>query len=166
MSGVAAFTKTALASISLVVHPLNECDIWRGSDAEPTRRAMPPAAAPDERVLVLVPVGGGTLDGLLDLGPGVEAPSFEGQRAQHLPPRLDEVQVGRVLRLECELPAWMGQGEQQHVHAAMNVEVVDDGIDPLGCRFDPALDVLEKIDPIRGGPALIGRGEGGACGRL
>src|SRR5215212_9257769 len=112
----------------LVVHPLNECNIWRGSDAETARRAMAPAAAPDEWVLVLVPVCGGTLDGLLELGPGVEAPPFEGQRAQHLPPRLDEVQVGRVLWLEDELPAWMGQGEQQHVHAGVDVEVVDHGV--------------------------------------
>ena len=37
---------------------------------------MAPAAAPDERVLVLVPVFGGALDGLLDLGPGIEAPPF------------------------------------------------------------------------------------------
>ena len=40
---------------SLVVHPLNECNIWRSRDAETARRAMAPAAAPDERVLVLVP---------------------------------------------------------------------------------------------------------------
>jgi hypothetical protein len=64
-----------------VVHPLNDCDIWQGSDAEPTRRAMPPAAASDERVLVLVPAGSGTLDSLLDLGPSVKAPSFEGSNS-------------------------------------------------------------------------------------
>src|SRR3954454_6581102 len=86
---------------------INKYGLWRGGDAEPARRAMAPATAPDERVLVLVPVGGGTLDGLLDLGPGVEAPSFDGERAQHLPPRLDEVQVGRIFWLEHELPAWV-----------------------------------------------------------
>src|SRR5215210_5448428 len=127
---------------------------------------MAPAPPPDERVLVLVPVGGGTLDGLLDLGPGVEAPSFEGQRAQHLPPRLNEVQVGRVLRLEHQLPAWVSQSKQQHVHAAVDVEVVDHGIDSLGCGLDPGLDALEEVDPVRGGPAIIGCGEGGARGRL
>src|SRR4051812_13011136 len=133
----------------LVVHPLNECDIWRGSDAETAWRAMAPAAAPDERVLVLVPVFGGALDGLLDLGPGVEPSALEGQRAQHLPPRLDEVQVGRVLRLEHHLPAWVGQGEQQHVHAGVDVEVVDHGVDPLGIGHDPALDLPEEVDPNR-----------------
>src|SRR4051794_26571078 len=127
---------------------------------------MAPTAAPDERVLVLVPVGGGALDGLLDLGPGVEPSALEGQRAQHLPPRLDEVQVGRVLRLEHELPARVGQGEQQHVHAAADVEVVDHSVDPLGSGRDPALDLIEEVDPVRGGPALVGCGEGDACGRL
>ena len=127
---------------------------------------MAPAAAPDERVPVLVPVGGGALDGLLDLGPGIEAPPFKDQGAQHLPPRLDEVQVGRVLRLEDELPAWMGQGEQQYVDAGVDVEVVDHGVDPLGIGRDPALDLLEEVDPVRGGPAFVGCGEGGACGRL
>src|SRR3712207_8892146 len=34
----------------LVVHPLNEFEIWRGGDAETTRRAMAPTAAPDEWV--------------------------------------------------------------------------------------------------------------------
>src|SRR5215218_5815746 len=86
----------ASTCVILVVHPLNDCDIWRGSDAETARRAMAPAA-PDERVLVLVPVCGGTLDSLLDLGPGLEPSALESQRAQHLPPRLYEVQVGRVL---------------------------------------------------------------------
>src|SRR5215218_4560371 len=150
----------------LVVHPLNECDIWRSSDAETTRRAMAPAAAPNERVLVLVPVFGGALDGLLDLRPGVEPSALESQRAQHLPPRLDEVQVGRILWLEHELPAWVGQGEQQHVHAGVDVEVVADGVDPLGSGLDPALDAAQEVDPVRGGPALVGRGEGGACGWL
>src|SRR3954469_17356280 len=152
--------------VALVVHPLTECDIWRGRAAETARRAMAPAAAPDERVLVLVPVFGGALDGLLDLGPGVEPSALEGQGAQHLPPRLDEVQVGRVLRLEHELPARVGQGEQQHVHAGVDVEVVDHGVDPLGIGHDPALDLLEEVEPVRGGPALVGCGEGGACGRL
>jgi hypothetical protein len=61
----------------LVIHSATECDIWQSAGAETARWAMAPTAAPDERVLVLVPVCGGTRDGLLDLGPGVEAPTFE-----------------------------------------------------------------------------------------
>src|SRR3712207_2813100 len=111
----------------LVVHPLNERDIWRRRDAEATRSATAPAAAPDEWMPVLVPVAGGALDGRLDLRPGLEPPPLEGQRAQHLPPRLDEIEVGRVLRPEHELPPWVGQGEQQRIRAAVDVEVVRHG---------------------------------------
>ena len=100
-----------------------------------SRRAMAPTAAPDERVLVCVPLGGGTLDGLFDFGPSFEAAALEGQRAQHLPPRLDKIEVGRILRLEHELPAWVSQSKQQHVRAGVDVEVIDDGVDPLGSRL-------------------------------
>jgi hypothetical protein len=149
-----------------VVHPLNECDIWHSSDAQTARWAMASAAAPDERALVLVPVCGGTRDGLLDLSPGIEAPAFEGQRAQHLPPRLDEVEVGRVFRLEHELPARVRQSEPQHVHTGVNIEVVEHGVDPLGLRPDPGLDLAQEVDPVRGCAALVGRGEGRPRGRL
>jgi hypothetical protein len=37
-----------------------------------------PTASPDERMLVLVPVGGGAFNGLLDLGPGLEPSPFQG----------------------------------------------------------------------------------------
>jgi hypothetical protein len=83
-------------NILLVVHPLNQCNIWDGSDATAAWRAVPAAAPPDERVLVGVPILGGALDGFLDLGPSVEAPPLQGPGAQHLPPGLDEVQVGGV----------------------------------------------------------------------
>jgi hypothetical protein len=56
----------------LVVHPLNECDIWCECDAEVARDAVPAPAAPDERVLVRVPVICGAPDGLFDLGPHLE----------------------------------------------------------------------------------------------
>jgi hypothetical protein len=42
----------------------------------------------------------------------------------------------------------MGQGKQQHVHAAVDVEIVDHGVDPLGIGRDPALDLLEEVDPV------------------
>ena len=71
--------------------------------------------APDERMPVIVPVGGGSRDRLLDLGPSFEAAAFQRQRAQHLPPGFDQVEVGRVLGLEHELPARMQQAEQQGI---------------------------------------------------
>src|SRR6187549_333644 len=84
----------------LVVHPLNQCKIWHGSDAQAASLPMASPPAPDERVPVLVPVGGRALHRRLDLGPGLEAATLQRQRAQHLPPRLDQVQVGGILGLE------------------------------------------------------------------
>src|SRR3954469_327089 len=92
---------------------------------------MTPATAPDEGMLVLVPVGGCAFDGLFDLGPGLEASTLQRQGAHDLPPGLDQVQVGRVLGLEDELPARMEQAEQKHVRRAVGIEVVDDCIDTL-----------------------------------
>ena len=80
---------------------------------------MAPTASPDEGMLVLVPVGGGAFNRLLDLGPGLEPAAFQSQGAEHLPPGLDQVEVGRRLGLEDELPARMQQGEQQRVGRAV-----------------------------------------------
>src|ERR1051325_10042909 len=74
----------------LVVHPLSCCGIWHDGDAGAARGAVPPSAAPEEGVLVRVPVRGGTLDGFFDLGPGFEAAPFESQRAQDFPPPLEQ----------------------------------------------------------------------------
>src|SRR3954465_14376438 len=93
----------------LVVRPLSYCGIWHDGDPGAARGAVPPSMAPDERMLVRVPVRGGAPDGFFDLGPGLETAAFEGQRAQDLPPRFDQVQVSRVLGLEHELPARVGQ---------------------------------------------------------
>ena len=84
---------------------------------------MSPSAAPQEGVHVLVPVRGGAPDGLFNLRPSLEAPALERQRAQDLPPRLDQVQVGRVLRLEDELPARMGEREEQHIGRAVRMRL-------------------------------------------
>src|SRR3954453_14196031 len=150
----------------LALHPLSCCDIWHGGDPGAARGAVPPPAAPEEGVLVLVPVRGGTLDGLFDLGPGLEASALQRQGAHDLPPGLDQVQVGRVLGLEDELPARMEHAEQKHVRRAVGIEVVDHCIDALARRIDPGLDRAQEIDPIGRRAALIGLGEGLAAGRL
>ena len=117
-------------------------------------------------MLVRVPVRGATPDGLFDLGPGLEASALQRQGAHDLPPGLDQVQVGRVLGLEDELPARMEQAEQQHVRRAVGIEVVDDCIDTLARRIDPGLDRAQEIDPVGRRAALIGLGESLAAGRL
>lgn len=79
-----------------------------------------------------VPIQGGVVDGLADLLPRLEAAAFEGEGAQHLPPGFDQVQVGGVGRLEDELPAAVGQGEEQHIRGAVDVEVIAERVDALG----------------------------------
>ncbi len=54
---------------------------------------------------VSVPVGRSFLYCLADFLPCLKAPALECQRAQHLPPRLDQVQVSGVLGLADELSA-------------------------------------------------------------
>src|SRR4051812_46726385 len=122
---------------------------------------MTPSTTPDEWMPVIVPVGRGSSGRLLDLGPGLETAALQRQRAQHLPPRLDQVQVGGVLGLEHELPARMQQAEKQHVGGAVDGEVVEHGVDPLDPGIDSGFDLAQEADPADGGAALVGHGEGG-----
>src|SRR4051812_40632404 len=108
---------------------------------------MAATASPDERMLVLIPVGGGAFNRLLDLVPGIESAAFQSQRAEHLPPRLDQVEVGCILGLEDELPARMEQAEQQHVGSAVGAEVVGHSIYPLDRGIDPGFDLAQEVDP-------------------
>src|SRR5437763_16021687 len=85
------------AATALMVHPLSCCGIWHDGDPGAARGAVPPSTAPDEGMLVRVPVRGGPLDGFFDLGPGLVAAHFEGQKAQDLPTRLGQVQDSRGL---------------------------------------------------------------------
>ncbi len=78
----------------------------------------------DPQMAVRVPVRGGRLDGPADLLPTLDAAARECQRAQELPPRLDQGPVGGVPGLEDELPARMRQVEQPHGGGAVDVQVV------------------------------------------
>jgi hypothetical protein len=127
---------------------------------------MAPTASPDEGMLVLVPVGGGAFNRLLDLGPGFEPTTFQGQGAEHLPPWLDQVEICGVLGLEDELPARMEQAEQQNIRRAVGAEVVSHRLDPLDRGIDPSLDLAEEVDPVGCGAAVVGMSESRAAGRL
>jgi hypothetical protein len=82
---------------NLAVHLLNQRDSWENGNTEPAGLPMAPTASPDEGMLVLIPVGCGAFDRLLDLGPGLEPAPFQRQGAEHLPPWLDQVEVGGIL---------------------------------------------------------------------
>lgn len=129
---------------------------------------MAPSAPPDEGMFGRVPVGRCPLDCLADVGPALEPAPRQRQGAQHLPPGLNQVQGGGVLRLKDDLPARMDQREEQHVGRAMRAQILPDGLDALDLRGEPAVDLVEEVHPISGGPAAIGGGEriagGGAEG--
>ena len=63
----------------LVVYPLNQCKLRDGGDPEAAGWPMTSAAAPNERMPVIVPVGRGSCDGVLDLAPSLEAAPLQGQ---------------------------------------------------------------------------------------
>src|SRR3954451_23991512 len=163
--GTAVLVDQLFLGEPLVVHPLKQYEVRRCCDTETTWHAMAPSATPDKGVLVGVPVIGGTLYGLLDLGPCLKATPLQRKRAQHLP-RLQQVQIGGIDRLEHKLPTRVNQREQQHVHGGVGVEIVHHRIDPVDSRIDPALDLAEEVNPVRGGAAGIRGGEGRAAGGL
>jgi hypothetical protein len=103
-----------------------------------------------------IPVGGRRRDCLADLVPGLEALALEGQGAQDLPPRFDQVQVGGVRGLEDELPPGVGEREEEHIGGAVGAPVVEDGVDPLHPWVDPGLDQFQAGDEVGGG-ATLGR---------
>ena len=92
-----------------------------------------------------IPVGGRVGDRRGDLVPGLEAAALERERAERLPPGLDQVQVGCVGRLEDELPAWVGQDEEQDIGRPVGVQVVQDGVDALDLGRGPRLDALQEV---------------------
>ena len=68
--------------------------------------------------------------------------------------------------MEDELPTRMGQREQEHIGGAVDVQVVDDGVDALDLRRDPGLHLAEEVDPVHDGAPAIRRGERLTRGRL
>src|SRR5450631_2314589 len=92
---------------------------------------MPPASSPDIRMTMLIPIHRCFFDGFLDFSPALKTASFECQRFERLPPRLDQVEIGGVRGLKDEFPAWIGQIEEKNIHGAMHRQIIQDDIDPL-----------------------------------
>src|SRR5690242_4286222 len=85
---------------TLVVHPPSSCRQWKTRNARLAVRAMSPPSSPHRGMLLRIPVDRCLLDRLLNLLPGFKAASLERQRLEGLPPRLNQVQLGRRCRLE------------------------------------------------------------------
>jgi len=138
--------------------------LWQESDTGLTARAMTATMSPEEGMTMRIPVVRCLYDGLGDIGPILEASSGQGEGAQHFPPRLDQVEVGGVFRLEHHLPARVRQHEQQHIGCVVAAQIVGDGVDPLDLVRYPALDLFEEGYPVASAPTRVGAGEGGSSG--
>jgi hypothetical protein len=75
-------------------------DRRHGSDTEPSDRTVPPAPPPNVRITLGVPIADSTRYPLFYLLPGSREAPLDGQGLQHLPLRLDEVEVGSICRPE------------------------------------------------------------------
>ncbi len=113
----------------------------------------------------LVPGGPGRLDRLAPLLPSLEPPALQRQRPQHRPPRLAQVQVRRVGRLEHPLPPRIRPPQEQPIHRPVRRQVVDPRGAPLHLRRDPRLDPPWQVRPMGRVPAGGRGGQGRAGGR-
>src|SRR5829696_4793460 len=148
-----------VSATALVVHPVSLGGYREAGDAAGTGRATTLAPPPDKGMAMGVPVLGGSIESRTELLPRLEAAAREGQRAQYLPPRLDQIEVGGVPRLEDELPARVDQRPEQHVRGAVGCQVVQDDVDAVDARVEPALDPLQEGDDVGGGAPGVGRGQ-------
>jgi len=125
---------------------------------------MAAAPAPNEGVTMRIPVPGRFVHCGTDLGPGLKAPSLQCQRSQPLPPRLNHMQRGCILRLEDELPARMRQGEQQDLGGSMGTPVIHHRVDPLEVGGNPRLHPRQAVHIVGGRPPRLRRRQRFAVG--
>ena len=125
---------------------------------------MPSSSSPDKRMFMRVPVGRGRLDRLNDLLPGLKAPAFERQGTQNLPPRFDQIEVGRIGRLIHELPPLVMDHEEQQIAAMMHLQIVQDGVDALFVFWDLFVHRAEEVHKMHGAAARIALRPALPCG--
>ena len=118
------------------------CGFGKACDPGLATRFVSPAPAPNKGMAMPVPVGCGLCHSLTHLLPTLKAAARKSQRAKDLPPRLDQVEVGGVFRLEHHLPTRVRQHEQEHIAPTMRVQIVHDRINPPGLGREPSLDLL------------------------
>src|SRR5207244_4908223 len=87
---------------------------------------MPATATPEEGVTMSVPVGTGSMDSRTYLLPSIKPLAFQGQRAQYLPPRFDQVEISSIRWLKHEVPVRVGARKEHHVLGTVSCQVVQD----------------------------------------
>lgn len=108
---------------------------------------------------VAVPVLGTGLNVVAELLPVFEAVPLEGNRAQDLPPRFNQVEIRRSRGKKEELPARMGQGEKHYLASVVAVEVVYDGHYALVSVRQPGIYLLQEGHPRGNCAPVIGLGK-------
>src|SRR5919205_888478 len=97
---------------------------------------------------MVIPVHRRLLDRFDHLCPGLKTAPFEGQGAPCLPPRLNQVEIGRILRLKHKLPPWVVQTKQQDIRRPMDIQIIHNRIEVFDLCWHPLLDMAEEIDPV------------------
>jgi hypothetical protein len=93
-----------------------------------------------------VPVRGSFMHSRSYLLPGIESPTLQRKGAQHLPPRLDQLQVRRIHRLEDELPPWVRGREEHRISRPMCLQVVHDCVYMLNVATNMEVHPTQKVD--------------------
>ena len=119
---------------------------------------MPTSPPPAKGMLVGIPVGRGRFDRFFNLLPVLKAFALERQRAQDLPPRFDQIKVGRIGRLIDDLPARMMDHEQQQVTAVVHLQMVHESVDALVLVWDLLVHIAEEVHKMHGAAARIAPG--------
>src|SRR5262245_25078455 len=117
---------------------------------------MSATSAPDKWMTMSIPISRGGFNCLLTFRPGFKAATFERERAQRLPPRLDQIEVCGILRLKDELPTRMLQTKQEDITRAMCAQVINNRIDTIEIRRQPFLDTLKKVYPVECRACAVG----------
>src|SRR5215475_15629382 len=121
-----------------------------------TAGLMSATSAPNKWMTMSVPISRGSFDCLLNFRPSFKAATFERGRAQRLPPRLDQVEIGGILRLRDELPTRMLQTKQENITRAMRAQVINNRIDTVEIRRQPLVDPLKKVHPVECRASAVG----------
>ncbi len=119
---------------------------------------MSAALAPDKGVFMSIPVSTSCMHSLLYLLPGGKTPALQSQRAQHLPPRLDEVQVSSIHGLENELPSRMSSREEHGINRAVCLQVIHNRVHMLYLCAQLSIHPTEEIDIVGSGSAGVASG--------
>src|SRR5262245_22159055 len=111
---------------------------------------MSATSAQNKLMTMSVPISCGSFNCLLNFRPSFKAATSERERAQRLPPRLDQIEIGGILRLKDELPTRMLQTKQENITRAMRTQVINNCIDTIEICRQPLVDALKKVHPVEG----------------